>query len=78
MNIFKKIWYRYWRAHLHWHNSKGQTLITSTWMENTPHFVCSLCNQAVVLDLQRNWILKWDIQINEDIRLKGKYINSFL
>ncbi len=58
MKLFKKIWYRFWHVRLHWHNSKGKTLITSTWMKDTPHFVCSLCGRAVVLDGQMNWVLK--------------------
>ncbi len=58
MNIFKKIWYRFWRNRLHWHNGKGNPLVTYSWEGAYLHFVCSLCGRVVKQDGQRNWILK--------------------
>ncbi len=58
MELFKKIWYRYWRKRLHWCNGKGNPLVTYDLKGAYLHFVCSLCGQAVKQDGQRNWIYK--------------------
>ena len=56
--IFKKIWYRFWCAHLHWHNGKGATPKLDLPLGNKVHSICSRCGKAVVLDGQDNWLLK--------------------
>ena len=58
MKIFKKIWYGYWRNRLHWHNGKGNPLVTYDLEGAYLHFVCSLCGEVVEQGGQRDWILK--------------------
>ena len=66
MNIFKKLWFRYWRTHLHWHNGKGATPkldhpqgtnLHLSYPKNL-HSICSRCGRAVEQDGQLNWCEK--------------------
>ncbi len=57
MKIFKKIWNRFWRARLHWHNGKGATPKLNHPQGVNLHSICSRCGRAVVQDGQRNWVL---------------------